>query len=203
MTKGGLMIDIKNYPIFATNILSLQKISCYTNDNQPPKPMICSKINAVSFDKVKDEHIKGLHLSDIPKSNDALCKDKGGSVVFVEFKNGSIDKKVQHDIRRKIYDSVLIFTDITESRITEMRKNVDYILVINEDKNSQTIKEKNTHVQESDSYTSLATAVSKEANEKLIRYGLKMFKNYCFKEVSVLSKSEFEEYAKSHLENFC
>ena len=96
-----------------------------------------SEVPAVDFDLVKEKYIEDLGLSDVPKSNDALLDMGKGKLAFIEFKNGYIDSKKQFDIRKKIYDSTLIFTDIVSAGISQMRQCVEYVLVYNENANGQ------------------------------------------------------------------
>lgn len=154
----------------------------------------------IDFDAVKDEYVKGLDLKDVPKSNDALFDEGNGCFTFVEFKNGLIDKKEQFSIRKKIYDSVLIFTDITKTDLSFMRDHMKYILVYNETVNQnnsedKVLKEKQkSKVQNSVSYDQLAKSVLKYSNQEYICFGLNIFKNYCFKEVHTYDQEEFKWY---------
>ena len=46
---------------------------------------------------------------------------------------------------RKIYDSVLIFNDLSHSLISETREKLEYILVYNEDKIQDNNGQQNNH----------------------------------------------------------
>ena len=50
---------------------------------------------------------------------------------MIEFKNGAIDKD---EIRNKIIESLIIFNDLTQSKIEDTRQNMDFVLVYNSDK---------------------------------------------------------------------
>lgn len=193
------MIDLNNYPIFSSHLSNLKKISV---DDGKGKTiyMTQSKRGAVNFDDVKNEYIKSLRLSETPCSNDALFDDGKGSLVFVEFKNGRINSKIKFEIWKKIYDSALIFADITSTGISYTRSHMKYILVYNEiinqintfDKNLK--EKKKTLVQPSPSFDAFAKNVGKYANEEYVGFGLKIFQNYCFKEVHTYTASEFDDY---------
>lgn len=63
--------------------------------------MTLSTREAVNFDDVKEEYVKQLGVSEIPKSNDALFDDGKGFLVFIEFKNGFMDRPKQFAVRKK------------------------------------------------------------------------------------------------------
>ena len=88
--------------------------------------------------------------------NDALFVNKNNDIVFVEFKNGQMDKRI-YSVRKKIYDSIIIFTDILNMGIGNLRDNMEYILVYNEKENEgqKDVQEKKTLVQSSESYESI------------------------------------------------
>ena len=102
------MIDLSKYPIFENNKKSFKETSKDDHDGRITY-MTESQYQVISFDDVKNEYIKGLGLTDIPSSNDALLSLPDGSLVFVEFKNGYIDRKDQHDIRKKFLIVCLYF----------------------------------------------------------------------------------------------
>lgn len=197
--RGGKMIDLNAYPIFCSHLSNLKRLSLDDGKGQKIYMTQFTR-NAVNFDAVKKEYSSPLGLSKIPSSNDALFDDGKGSLVFVEFKNGFINRKKILEIWKKIYDSMLIFTDITSTGISYTREHMNYILVYNETVNQdndidENLKKKcNTTVQPSPSFDAFAKNVGKYANEEYVCFGLKMFQNYCFKEVHTYTKSEFDTY---------
>lgn len=191
------MVDISTYPILSDCMTTLKDTSIDDRDGGEVAYMTESTRSAVDFDKVKEEYVRSLRLSEVPKSNDALMSDEKGGLVFVEFKNGYMDKTKQFGVRKKIYDSVLIFSDIASVKISEMRTCMEYILVYNATANRNNldiIKEKKTHVQPSASFDSFAKGVSRLAREEYVCFGVKLFENYCFKKVHTYTEKEFEEY---------
>ena len=200
MMRGGSMINVGDFEILVRNISSLKETSIDSNEVGSERYMTLSEVRVVNFDSVKREYIHELGLSVEPKSNDALYISTDGRLVFIEFKNGFIDREKQFAIRKKIYDSVLIFSDIVGLGISIMRKEVDYVLVINEDRNSGIVEETGNIVQPSTSYDDIAKYTSRQAKEKYIPFGIRIFKNYCFREVDVFSKSDFERYVSEVLE---
>lgn len=191
------MINLNNYPIFVRNLSTLKETSL--DDEHPNCPyMTLSTRDAIDFDDVKTDYAKPLGLSTVPKSNDALFSEGNEYIVFVEFKNGVINRQTQFDIRKKIYDSILMFTDITSTKISYLREHLKFFLVYNETANINnktddelTLK---ANVQSSNSFDNIAKTFAKHAKKEYICFGLKMFENYCFKEVHTYTQSEFENY---------
>lgn len=197
------MIDL-SHSYFVKNISDLKTISKDQNGNLTVEYMTESTIPAINFDKTKDEYIKDLHLTETPSSNDALLKDQDGNVIFIEFKNGSLSKE-KYKLRKKIYDSLLIFLDITKKSISDTRTNAEYILVYNADANQKDLqkdlKDKGVdYVQPSSSFNGFAKILATYANKEHIFWGLDIFQNYCFKAVHTYTKEEFETNFISKLE---
>ncbi len=191
------MIKLSDYPIFSENISTLKETSVDKRDCNNYTYMTESNRPAVSFDLVKEKYTENLGLSSVPKSNDALFDDENGKLIFVEFKNGYIDSKKQFDIRKKIYDSTLIFSDIVSVGISNLRQCMEYVLVYNENANATNpdISDKKTdYVKESTSFDKFAKIISGLAKDEYVGFGVKMFENYCFKKVHTYTESEFEKY---------
>lgn len=189
-----MMIHLSDYVIFKNHMSTLKDTSIDEHDKGTVLYMTESDFPAVNFDDVKKEYVEHLGLKEVPKSNDALLEDGKGKVVFVEFKNGYMDKVKQFGVRKKIYDSTLIFTDIVSIGISSMRTFVEYILVYNESANYDTIADKNKYVQPSASFDEFAKSVSSMAKTEYVAFGVNIFKNYCFKEVHTYTEKEFESY---------
>ena len=195
----GREIDLNNFKAFVDHISNLKETSIDKRDGTL-QYMTCSDREAINFDDVKNEYVKLLKVSETPKSNDALFDDGKGCLVFVEFKNGFMDDTKQFAVRKKVYDSVLIFADITSMRISDMRNYMKYILVYNEKANQDNNRDKELKkkreaaVQPSSSYDNFAKKISKYANKEYVCFGLRIFENYCFKEVHTYTEKEFEDY---------
>ncbi|GMQ58652.1 hypothetical protein AN1V17_30470 [Vallitalea sediminicola] len=183
------MIDIEDIELLKRNISTLKETSKDNHDGDDFY-MTQSSLPVIDFDKVKDEYICDISISEIPKSNDALyIKDE--HLVFIEFKNGQVKGKKQFDIRLKIFDSLLIITDIINKGISYTRKNMDYILVYNDDKNF--LFEKKENIQDSFSRDEITKRIHGLANKELIRFGLERFQKLYFHEVHTYTIQEFEE----------
>ena len=193
------MIDLNTFQIFADHLSNLRRLSLDDGKGQKIY-MTQSTRDAVNFDAVKKEYIKALRLSKVPSSNDALFDDGRGSLVFVEFKNGFISRKKKLEIWKKLYDSTLIFSVLTSTGISYTRNHMKYILVYNEtvnqdnDLDEDLKKKQKTAVQPSPAFDAFAKNVGKYANEEYVCFGLKIFQDYCFKEVHTYTEAEFNAY---------
>ena len=186
------MINIEEYPIL-NHVVTLK---CASKDENGGRVeyMTESQVGVINFDKIKEAYAKEKGLKNHPKSNDALYIQQGGIDTFIEFKNGYMEKRKGPELKEKIYDSLLILTDIIGENISYTRKHLNYILVYNETKNSddENINVK-TEVQDSQAREEISKSVFKLAKERKIRFGLERFKGYCFKEVATYTKEEFEQ----------
>lgn len=180
------MIDVDSIELFKKNKATLKETS---KDSANETFMTNLEIEVINFDKVKEDYSKKLELQTKPKSNDALLY-ANGKLTFIEFKNGKIVQSKKntkdnasnevsaYELRRKIFDSVPIFTDIVQTNISFTRENMDYVLVYNEEKNSRKMISKHLH---------------KSAKTNFICFGLEYFKKYFFKDVFTYTQNEFEK----------
>ena len=184
------MIDINEYDIFRNNTSTMKQIS---RDDANNEYMTESTKMAVNFDKVVIDYCP------LVDSNDALVIHTDDNIAtFIEFKNGYINKTTQHKLLKKIYDSLLIFADVTSKNISSTRNFLNYILVYNEKKNIDKTNPK-TEYRESESRDEIDRILLGYGNETHIKYGLESLKGYCFKEVNTYTKSEFENLFVSNL----
>lgn len=172
-------MKIKSYEdveVFRDNLSTLKETSCDSNGKET-EYMVNSEVQVVNFDKVKDSYIRSLKPVITPSSNDALYLGRDNNLYFIEFKNGKLDHKQKSKLYYKIYDSLLIFTDIIGENISYCRKNLSYVLVYNEEKNSK---------------AEIAQHITRKANLPFVRFGLERFANVYFKDVLTYTKNEFE-----------
>lgn len=134
--RGGILIDFNEYSILKDNMSTLRETSLDDHDPNSIAYMTNSDRGAVNFDNVKRKYVENLHLHEEPKSNDALFINDMGKLVFVEFKNGFMDGQKKFAVRKKIYDSIIILTDILNVGVSHLRDNMEYILVYNESVNA-------------------------------------------------------------------
>lgn len=170
-----------------------------TNDEY----MTESTYKVIDFDLVKDAYIKSLSVKDTPNSNDALVFIEN-QYYFIEFKNANI-RNHGSNIRKSIYDSLLILLDLIKQNITFARENVNYILVYNYDKSKKIIEKvrqerdnsklgKN-EIQTSPSFFDFHRALDHLAETQTFDIlGLSAtFQNLYFKNVLSYDKDEFEK----------
>lgn len=187
------MADFSQYPIFDNNRATLKETS-KDDHSTPISYMTTSLCEVINFDAVKSDYIKDLRLVENPKSNDALVLSENGRWTFIEFKNGYMDNQKKFDVRKKVFDSLLMFTDILGKGISYTRTEMDYILVYNEDKNPTPAEDNiKTHISNSPARDKIAKTLMGKGRQSYIKYGLEIFKNYCFQEVYTYTEQEFSE----------
>ena len=139
---------------------------------------LCTK-RVVNFDLVKKYfwNARGM-TEETSKSADALCERTDDKWSLIEFKNGKFEN---HEISQKIKDSILMINCITNTQIDESRKFLSLAFVYNVDKRPLTTNEKKS------------LALAKKGTTDYTLFGLSKLKNYCFGEVCVFEKNEFDE----------
>lgn len=105
-----------------------------SRDSKNREYMIESDLEIIDFDKEKEVYVTKMKISVSPKSCDALYRDSDKNY-FIEFKNGKVET---YDVRKKVYDSILIHCDITKEDISQTRKNSIFILVYDYEKIKKT-----------------------------------------------------------------
>lgn len=183
------MINLSDYKVFNDNISTMKQTS---KDDSNNVYMTESNKQVVNFDKVVKSYCRSEHISSVDSNDALIVSPDGQTATFIEFKNGYIDNKTQYKILKKIYDSVLVFNDITNINISLTKRILNYILVYNEDKNSN-VTDLKTEYRASESRDEIDKVLLGYGNEKHIKYGLEFLKGYCFKEVNTYTKREFEE----------
>lgn len=195
------MIDLNEYEILKNNKISLKQASLDNNNKFVENYMTNLELDVVNFDLVKDKYCKMNNIKISLNSNDALYYDEN-NITFIEFKNGKISKQEAIKIRGKVYDSVIILSDITTQKISYIRDNVDYILVYNKIKNQENIDSSSKkEVDFSPSLNNFTKTLSKPANKEYVAFGLNRFKNYCLKNIYTFTEEEFEDYINTKLKN--
>lgn len=108
------MINVNNYDILRNNRKSLKELS---KDTANSEYMTESSLDAIDFDTVKESYTRKLKLSRANAfSVDAiLCKNN--KIIFIEFKNGFMEKSTIQNVHNKIRDSLLLFNAITDINV--------------------------------------------------------------------------------------
>jgi len=171
---------LKNYPD------TLEKTSEDSNKPVDDKYMTSCKRIVVNVDRLKDDFVKNMSLTEIPKSCDALYMTSQNEFFMIEFKNGIIDVKKKYEIKVKTFESLLMISEKFSQTTDFMRNNISFILVYNENV---------AHGQEQ--YDDIGVRrvsgpVFRRALVREIRFGLHCFKKLYFKDVFTYSKAEFE-----------
>lgn len=150
-----------------------------------------------NFDSVKRHYINSLFKSEEScTSCDGILWNKYLKLL-IEFKNGKkIDTK---DIHIKVLNSLLILCDINGCNISDLKADLVFILVYNEEKNpvkkeelTQYEKKRHDEVQESINRDSICKYFCKNAKTEFVRYDLLKYKGLYFRDVHSYSQNEFE-----------
>lgn len=184
---------LSNDPAFSNHIETLEELS---RDDSHGHAVTRSQINAISFDEVRNAYVAPLKLKNGPNSMDAICIFTDGgdsSLAFIEFKNGKLDARDAFEIRKKIYDTLLIFQDLTGISLTTLRAHAACILVYRRDLNPDGEHE-GEPIPVSPSRDMIGAHVAGLAHEEIVRFGLARFWSYCFKEVHTYGPDEFDAY---------
>lgn len=187
------MIDLSKKNILTDNLTTLEETSY---DKANSQYMTHSNFEVVHFDKVKENYIfkkTGIPSKNL-RSNDALVilnDEKEPKFIFIEFKNGNLDKiyheEFEHEkIRTKINESLWILNDILDETLSFDKKNINYILVYNKEKNNN---------------YALKTSSAKKAGKSFLIGGFSRY-NVFFHDVKTVNDDEFKKIV-SDLENSC
>ena len=188
------MISIENFDILKDNKASLHELSKDDHDNVEENFMTDSEILAVNFDEVKRQYVNQLrHSEDDAYSVDAIFQNERGTF-FIEFKNGKVKSS---NVRWKVFDSILIFSDITNASVEWMRNNVEFILVYNAQKNYDHNAQRSSERRMTPSLRKIAKYKKKKGNQEFIRFNLERFQGLYFRRVHTYDEIEFEEYIHS------
>lgn len=159
---------------------TLDTITKLSLDEENHESLCNSEKKIINFDKICNSYAKENRLLVIPTSNDGLWIEDG-KFTFIEFKNGKLNNEWHH-LLQKNYDSLLILFDLNleeklpdcKMNLSYSRKNIDYILVYNGEKNPR----KDIHEK--------VFKLSKETSPRLAH-----LEGYLFRKVSILTAEEF------------
>jgi hypothetical protein len=163
-------------------------------DDHNQEYMTQSTLQVINFDKLKEEFFKKIN-NDTNRmfcSNDALFICNDDEIYMIEFKNGKIDQNTIYNLFWKNFDSILIYMHYKVQDIERIKSNLNYILVYNEEKNKD-LPGTNQSISQSNSRNQLGQSLAKKAKKEFIQFGLGYFKDYIFKDVYTLNKSQFED----------
>lgn len=136
--------------------------------------------SVINFDRVKTQFMNSLGISEeAANSVDALFQDCDYNLYFIEFKNGEV---ISDNIIKKAKDSVLILSDIVQWDLRTIREKSVFWLVISNDKFDRLSPQQR-----------IAVHKAKRGEMDFSLYGLGKLRGYCFKNVNMLSASQFEK----------
>jgi hypothetical protein len=148
--------------------------------------MTFCEMPVVNFDTFKNYYFKNMALKNVPSSCDALYMASPNDLFFIEFKNGIIEALKNYEIKVKIYESLLLFSEKFVQTVDFTRKKLTFILVYNENVKHGPVQFENTGL------NIIQKTLFALANTQKIRFGLYRFDKMYFKEVHTYSKAEFE-----------
>jgi len=170
--------------IFKNNKESLRKVSKDNSDKDKPVYMVGIEDIVIDFDAVKTGFCSKFKTSnEVFKSADALFYSEiKNKLIFVEFKNGNV-KNVKN-LKEKLKDSLLVFSNIVDVDLKFCRKYLEYIVVYNYEKNKP-----NKEYMEG-----IAKPFSKLAKDEIILWGLGIMEDICVSKVHTYTVDEFVKY---------
>lgn len=187
------MIDVDEFELLKNNFSTFKDASC---DDCNSEYMTDSEFKIIDFDAVKDSYLEQFNRNNLLKSNDALMI-KDDNIIFIEFKNGSItnskneiDKVKRKKIEDKIYHSMLILMDITKMKVSDFRNNGEYILVYNEEKNTD--KNDINVIKPSKNRDWISDTILKKSKKEFVKFGFEKYMNIFFKDVHTYTEEEFQ-----------
>lgn len=191
------MIELADYKELR-HWTTLKKTSLNKPDKNSEIYMTHLELPAIDFDAVKKKYARKFKLKNGPKSNDALVQ-VGGTVFFIEFKDGNM-KNERFDVVQKIYDSLLIYCDITKQTISDTRSYMVYIIVYNGAASRDYLKEcvdenrKSDTINEAPSFVEFGTALGGWSKTNADVFGWRgRFGGIYFKDVLTIEKNAFSE----------
>ena len=195
-----MIVNFDQIEIFSKHKKTLQETS---KNETGGIYMTMSQKKVVCFDDVKDAYVADYSVSMHPSSTDALLQ-VGDNVYFIEFKDGFMSQRRIYEVWTKIYESLLLFCDITKLHISDTRRCMTYIFVYDEEdhpggKNqSQPSEIKNLEqdeVQDSPSQRKIMVSIADNiSNRNADVFGLRAaFKGLYFRDVLTYDKKKFSD----------
>nr|WP_314445074.1 hypothetical protein [uncultured Lachnoanaerobaculum sp.] len=187
----------------------LFEVSKDDSDEENPVYMVgidrdISKDIVIDFDSVKTAFCKRFHKSnEVFKSADALLySEVKNKLIFVEFKNGNV-KNVKN-LKEKLKDSLLVFSNIVDVDLKFCRKYLEYIVVYNYEKKKLSVEQKKVKYRKEEQNKSqspskeyvegIAKPLFKLAKDEIILWDLEIMKDICVSDVHTYTVDEFVKY---------
>ena len=180
---------------FERNIVPIWKTSLRTGEHKKEKALIQSERNVINFEKVKTEYLKKHNLKNMCGSADAMLVGDD-CTYLIEFKSGFISKQEVYGVKKQFYDSVIMYMDLADAKVSEVRDKLILVLVYSGKKNedNELVKHgRENQMPESENYRFLAKRIAGYAKQDYVEFGLECFKGFCCREVKTYTEKEFEE----------
>ena len=190
----AVVIDLNSLPFFSGCLSTLKEIS---KDSEHNEYMTDSDLPAFNFDEIKKKYVNAIPLSYKVASSVDGFMECYNQVFLIEFKNGGDKKhksKIAQNIKDKVRDSLLIFGDLANMRISEIRQSFIFILVYDSQKIDGYFSDLDRELQDSSSREKLIHYAMGLGRSELIGFDLTRFQGLYFKEVHTYTKAEFENY---------
>ena len=172
--------SVKDVETFNKNISTFRETS---NNETGNNIFIDNDFKCINFDNVKEEYSKDIKKYyperiniDDPYSVDALVVSDLG-YYFIEFKDAVIDSKQKKTIISKGKDSI----------VKSSRKDSEFILVYNKEKNEKELNNK-SRIKIAKSF------LQEKGKEELVLFGVNKLRGMYYKDVHTFDKDEFIEF---------
>lgn len=153
----------------------------------------------INFDKVKERYCRALTKSNKSMASvDALFESKG-RLFFIEFKS-KVSKQEKIRIKRKASDSILLFLDVVNKRLSEFRTQAEFVLVYGnaaEKDESPTFHDEDTAPQHS-GMDAIQKTMGTLAGSPIIAFDMDSLQGVHFSAVHTLDESEFRTFLSQH-----
>lgn len=188
------MMNLEDYPVFRENKETLKETSKDDRELSNIQYMVEIEMEVINFDQVKQHYVNALGLSENHAASVDAVVQFTDHIAFIEFKNGKVNNR---NVKDKIRDSLLMFSDITGQTISQLRETLDLIVVYNQERNPLPNQLKKDGIQESLSRTAIADHIAGKAKEEHILFDLERYKKLYFREVHTYAKEKFVRYLQT------
>ena len=98
------------------------------------------------------------------------------------------------NVKDKLRDSLLIFSDVTGKTVSYTREHADFIVVYNKEKNFGAVKQQQKDLSLSPSRVAIGNWVCAKAKEEFVLFDLGKYATIYYRTVHTYSREQFEEY---------
>ena len=151
----------------------------------------------INFDKVKERYCKNLtNRTESMASVDAIFVSNG-RIYFVEFKS-NVSKHEKIRIKRKVSDSILLFLDVVEDRLSRFRNQAEFILVYGNNTDKIVVSKEVDYAPDYPGFDQFQSAMGDLAKKPIIKYDMQPLQGVHFATVHTLNETEFKIFLTKH-----